>query len=507
MTGRRFLALIAVAMMVAACSSANAGDETADGSGGELGATQWVLRSYDVSGTLTVVPDGQFVDANFISSRVSGTAGCNQYDALYRAGGRTLLVDFMTTTSRICDDASNAMEQAYIPLLQQSRFYNVNGRTLTIRDANLNVILIYDAAPNNPLLGDWLILSYNNGNGAVTTPVADSNPTATFGLRRLSGTTGCNSFQGDYNLNGDAVVIGPLARTQMACPDALMAQEQAIVTAFQGVGRVNYRGTIVELDSLTGSTQVQLIRPYAVPSPSASPSASASAAASASASAAPSASASASPSATPSPSPTPTATPTPTPTPTPTAAPTATPVATPTGTPAPTVPPPSSQPPTATCDLMSTAATPAKIATIVYPSNWFTVTTPANLACRYFSPTQITVPADPTTLKTAVMIQSDPALTYDAALAAATNPTAWNVLQQQPFTVGGLPATKIEATSTAGSPGYPPGVTRYGYLINVGGKAGWMVTSGTAGSAEYKTNTSVVDLMAAESTILTATPF
>ncbi len=37
MTGRRFLALIAVAMLAAACSSANAGDETADGSGGELG--------------------------------------------------------------------------------------------------------------------------------------------------------------------------------------------------------------------------------------------------------------------------------------------------------------------------------------------------------------------------------------------------------------------------------------------------------------------------------------
>ena len=161
MTGRRFLALIAVAMLAAGCSSANAGDDTADGSGGELGATQWVLRSYDVSGTLTVVPDGQFVDANFNSGRVSGTAGCNQYDALYRAGGRMLLIGYMTQTARICDDAANAMEQAYIPLFEQSRFYNVNGRTLTIRDGNLKVILVYDAAPNNPLLGDWLILSYN----------------------------------------------------------------------------------------------------------------------------------------------------------------------------------------------------------------------------------------------------------------------------------------------------------------------------------------------------------
>ena len=151
-----------------------------------------------------------------------------------------------------------------------------------------------------------------------------------------------------------------------------------------------------------------------------------------------------------------------------------------------------------------------KVATIVYPANWFTVTGPANLACRYFSPTQITVPADPSTLTTAVMIQGDPASTYDAAIAAATNPTAWNVLQEQSATVGGgtgWPATLIEATSTAGSPGYPPGVTRYGYLLNAGGKPAWIVTSGTLNTPEYNTNKGVVQLIASKSTVLAVTPF
>ena len=99
------------------------------------------------------------------------------------------------------------------------------------------------------------------------------------------------------------------------------------------------------------------------------------------------------------------------------------------------------------------------------------------------------------------MIQTDPASTYEAALAAATNPTAWNVLKNQSVTVSGLPATLIEATSTTGSPGVPEGSTRYGYLINVGGRPAWIETVGTAGDATYTTNTSVVDLMAAESTI------
>jgi hypothetical protein len=98
------------------------------------------------------------------------------------------------------------------------------------------------------------------------------------------------------------------------------------------------------------------------------------------------------------------------------------------------------------------------------------------------------------------MIQVDTTATYQAALAAATNTTAWNVLKNNAVTVGGLPAHQIEATSTAGSPGYPPGVTRYGYLIDIGGHPAWIVTSGQVGSADYQTNTAVVNLMAAKST-------
>ena len=225
-----------------------------------------------------------------------------------------------------------------------------------------------------------------------------------------------------------------------------------------------------------------------------SPGPSGSAAPTASAAATPTASPSATPTAKPTPSPTATAAPTPTAT----AAPTAAPSAAASGTPAPTVAPPASIPPTATCQLTVPPATQA--ATIVYPANWFTVTAPPTAACRYFDPAQITVPADPSTLKTAVMIQADPAATYQAALTAATNPTAWNVLTNQPVTVSGLPATRIQATSTAGSTGFPVGTTRYGYLINVGGKGVWIQTSGTVGDAAYTTNMSVVDLMASKST-------
>ena len=155
-------------------------------------------------------------------------------------------------------------------------------------------------------------------------------------------------------------------------------------------------------------------------------------------------------------------------------------------------------PPTASCVV--DRAADVTLTTIVYPADWNTVTEPPALACRYFDPEPITVPADPATLTTAVMVKADPTVPYEDALTAATNPSAWNVLTNEPVTVLGAAGDALEATSTAGSPGYPTGVTRYGYLIDLGGRSTWIETSGTVGDAAYTTNMSVVDLIASQST-------
>ena len=104
------------------------------------------------------------------------------------------------------------------------------------------------------------------------------------------------------------------------------------------------------------------------------------------------------------------------------------------------------------------------------------------------------------------MIKYDATATYADALTSATNPTAWNVSVNQPATVGGLPATRLEATSTAGSDGVPVGQTRYGYLIDAGGHPVWIETIGTVGNATYNTNVQVVNLIASQVTITPPAP-
>ena len=53
---RLIAVLVVVAGLVAACSSG-------EGTGGQLDGTKWILRSYLIDSTLTLVPDTEYADA------------------------------------------------------------------------------------------------------------------------------------------------------------------------------------------------------------------------------------------------------------------------------------------------------------------------------------------------------------------------------------------------------------------------------------------------------------
>ena len=177
---------------------------------------------------LTIVPDDLYADADFRSQRVKGFAGCNTYDAVYWANGRQLLVSMAATTLMACPDPAGSFETAYLALLDQSRYFNIRLDTLTIRGADGTILLVFDAAPNNPLLGSWIVDSYASAPGTVKAPLEGTELTAVFRMKNVGGSSGCNTYDGPYTTNGSLAAIGPLATTRMACADDVMAQEICI---------------------------------------------------------------------------------------------------------------------------------------------------------------------------------------------------------------------------------------------------------------------------------------
>ena len=67
---------------------------------------------------------------------------------------------------------------------------------------------------------------------------------------------GCNRMRGSYTVEGDQVKVGALAGTMMACPEPLMAVEDAVKRALTGTLRYAVAGDRLTLTSSDGSALV-----------------------------------------------------------------------------------------------------------------------------------------------------------------------------------------------------------------------------------------------------------
>ena len=62
---------------------------------------------------------------------------------------------------------------------------------------------------------------------------------------RVSGIAGCNRFFGSVTVDGDAISFGALGATRMACPPAIMDQEDRFLKALANARRFETKGGLL----------------------------------------------------------------------------------------------------------------------------------------------------------------------------------------------------------------------------------------------------------------------
>lgn len=75
------------------------------------------------------------------------------------------------------------------------------------------------------LEGPTWIVQEMSIDGTMTAPIPESPPSAVFEEGAVSGSSGCNNYNGSYQASDGSMTFGPFASTQMACIPELMAQE------------------------------------------------------------------------------------------------------------------------------------------------------------------------------------------------------------------------------------------------------------------------------------------
>ena len=113
-----------------------------------LSGTSWTLtqltvdrKSRDLAPTAPVTLQFQQHDASYI-----GSSGCNYYSGAYALSGHQLHLQFASITQRACVSLIMSQEVAYLNEMQQVRSYQIEGKTLTLKDGGNQVVLVYATA-------------------------------------------------------------------------------------------------------------------------------------------------------------------------------------------------------------------------------------------------------------------------------------------------------------------------------------------------------------------------
>jgi heat shock protein HslJ len=247
---------LVVLLVLSGCDADSGDDATAAGPTGtpsvSLEGPTWTLSSEPAPGAPL---EGIVVTARFENGTMSGESGCNTYTTSYEVDETSLTIGSeIAGTRRACPPAETAVERAYLQRLPQVSAYRISGGTLTLLNGD-EALLRYEATiAAEAIPGDWIVTSYFSGD-AITSVLGGVDMTTTFAALDVTGNTGCNTFSGPYQVEGDEITIGRLASTMAACPtEELQRQETDFLAALRLATTFRVTGNRLDLLRRPGDT-------------------------------------------------------------------------------------------------------------------------------------------------------------------------------------------------------------------------------------------------------------
>ena len=221
-----------------------------------LDSTAWALSSLR---GIRLQP-GQHATLQFAHGRATGSDGCNRFgNSFTAADGKLELGSPRASTQMACPESATELAAAFAGALKDARGYRIEAGSLLLLDASGAPLASFVAQPAALAGTAWEVRSFHNGRESVVSVIRDTRLTMEFqGDGNLRGSAGCNTFNGRFTTEGDALNIGRLATTRMACeqPDGRMAQEAAFLAALQTATSARREADRLELRTVSGSLAV-----------------------------------------------------------------------------------------------------------------------------------------------------------------------------------------------------------------------------------------------------------
>jgi len=236
-------ATLASAALAAVLLAACAGPAAPGGGSGPEAETApeslldaWELVSGRGPDGEVVTQDGHPITLEIEEENWGGSAGCNRYSGSVTLDGDELTMLEVAVTEMACmEDGVMEAEAAYLAAFTTVDRWAFDGDTLTLTGPDAELVFARQAPVEDAALvgTTWQLAELISGDGpdaAVSSTWTDAE--LVLGADgHLSGSTGCNRVMGSFELDGEVLVLGPLATTRMACTDDGAAEQERQVLA------------------------------------------------------------------------------------------------------------------------------------------------------------------------------------------------------------------------------------------------------------------------------------
>jgi heat shock protein HslJ len=204
----------------------------------------WTLATWTENRQTQSLLPKQAVTLKFSEDKVSGVASCNNYQGFVKWLSQTnVQVSSLSTTRKLCRPNVMNQERRFLKALQSAQSVTLTNNQIKVQYKAGQGIgeLVFNTAqgsknttPKSSLQNtNWTLTRWSLGN-TVNRPLDTTQVTAKFGSDRITGSAGCNQFQGSYSQTEQRLTVKDLIATEKGCEPSLMKQETAVLAALAG---------------------------------------------------------------------------------------------------------------------------------------------------------------------------------------------------------------------------------------------------------------------------------
>ncbi|MET9274142.1 META domain-containing protein [Kribbella sp. NPDC003557] len=261
---KRTISLAATALLVLTACGNEAGSGSASGDGAALTGRTFLSTSVTENGKPRALAKGTRIRLQFTEDgRLSFDAGCNSSQAkVSTSDGHLSLDKEMTSTLIGCMEPLQSQDGWVAGVIAAKPAWKLDGDKLELSTSTATISLLdrQTAEPDLALDGTkWALSTVVTGESA-SHQAGSEKAWLTLNGERVTGSTGCNEFQGTVARGTGTLTFGELATTRRACTGDAATLESVVLKGLKGELTYRIDGSALQLRSSGGGLDFTALR-------------------------------------------------------------------------------------------------------------------------------------------------------------------------------------------------------------------------------------------------------